>query len=228
MTAFWSPTAPPESNKQTARNGFQLGRLQNSTRPRVALGLEARGQLQVGGKTSRDNAHSGRRRPTPRLVVTDLPDRLPVTPLDGRCNGLRAKSAMKKQPGENLPPDHDQRWTQFIPEDPCHGRFSATGHRGEGDVAMAALTLAFVGLKSTLGPFWAQATSFLSGTAAAGGIAWINSVGNLGGFVGPTLVGRIEDATGSNVAALLVLGSAMLAMGLLAAMGMRSSGIVRE
>jgi ACS family tartrate transporter-like MFS transporter len=81
---------------------------------------------------------------------------------------------------------------------------------------MAALTLAFVGLKSTLGPFWALGTSFLSGTAAAGGIALINSVGNLGGFAGPYAVGVIKDRTGSNVAALLLLGGALLGMGLLA------------
>jgi nitrate/nitrite transporter NarK len=92
-------------------------------------------------------------------------------------------------------------------------------------VAVAALTLAFVGLKSTLGPFWALGTTFLSGTAAAGGIAWINSVGNLGGFVGPTVVGAIQDATGSNVTALLALGSALLAMGLLALVGTRASPV---
>jgi len=83
-------------------------------------------------------------------------------------------------------------------------------------LAMAALALAFVGLKCTLGPFWALGTAFLSGTAAAGGIALINSVGNLGGFVGPYLVGVIKDRTGSNVAALLLLGGALLLMGLLA------------
>ena len=83
-------------------------------------------------------------------------------------------------------------------------------------LAMAALTLAFVGLKSAMGPFWAMGTSFLSGTAAAGGIAFINSVGNLGGFVGPTLVGIIRDRTGSNAAALPVLGGALLLMGIVA------------
>jgi MFS transporter, ACS family, tartrate transporter len=83
-------------------------------------------------------------------------------------------------------------------------------------LALAALALAFAGIKSTLGPFWALATTFLSGTAAAGGIALINSVGNLGGFVGPTLVGVIKDRTGSNVIALLAMGAALLAMGLLA------------
>ncbi len=83
-------------------------------------------------------------------------------------------------------------------------------------LAMAALTIAFAGLKSTLGPFWALTTAFLSGTAAAGGIALINSVGNLGGFFGPTLVGIFKDRTGSDVAALLLLGGALLCMGLLA------------
>jgi sugar phosphate permease len=81
-------------------------------------------------------------------------------------------------------------------------------------IAMAGLTIAFAGLKSTLGPFWALSTASLSGTAAAGGIALINSVGNLGGFVGPYLVGIIKDETGSNMAALLLLGSALLGMGL--------------
>lgn len=83
-------------------------------------------------------------------------------------------------------------------------------------LAMAALTLAFVGIKSTIGPFWAISTAFLSTTAAAGGIALINSVGNLGGFFGPFLVGLIKDKTGSDVAAMLLLGGSLLTMGLLA------------
>jgi nitrate/nitrite transporter NarK len=83
-------------------------------------------------------------------------------------------------------------------------------------LSLAALALAFAGTKSTLGPFWALSTEFLTGTAAAGGIALINSVGNLGGFFGPYIVGMIKDKTGSNYAALLFLGSALLGMGLLA------------
>jgi ACS family tartrate transporter-like MFS transporter len=79
-------------------------------------------------------------------------------------------------------------------------------------LAMAALTLAFIGLKSTIAPFWAMTTTFLGGTAAAAGIAFINSVGNLGGFAGPYLVGVIKSETGSNVIALLFLGSALLGM----------------
>jgi len=83
-------------------------------------------------------------------------------------------------------------------------------------LAMAALTLAFIGIKSTLGPFWALGTAFLTGTAAAGGIALINSVGNLGGFFGPYIVGIIKDKTQSNLSALLFLGAALLCMGVLA------------
>jgi ACS family tartrate transporter-like MFS transporter len=80
---------------------------------------------------------------------------------------------------------------------------------------MVALTVAFVGLKSTLGPFWALGTTFLGGAAAAGGIALINSVGNLGGFVGPTLVGILTDRTGSIGTSLWFLGGALMLMALL-------------
>lgn len=79
-------------------------------------------------------------------------------------------------------------------------------------LAMAALTVAFIGIKCTIAPFWAMTTTFLGGTAAAAGIAFINSVGNLGGFAGPYLVGEIKARTGSNVAALLLLGAALLGM----------------
>ncbi len=79
-------------------------------------------------------------------------------------------------------------------------------------LAMVALSLAFVGLKSTIAPFWAMATATLGGTAAAAGIAFINSVGNLGGFAGPYMVGVIKGHTSSNVLPLLLLGAALLAM----------------
>lgn len=65
-------------------------------------------------------------------------------------------------------------------------------------------------------PFWALVTAFLSGSAAAGGIALINSVGNLGGFFGPYIVGVIKDRTHSDLVALLFLGSALFCMGVLA------------
>ena len=60
---------------------------------------------------------------------------------------------------------------------------------------LASLAIAAAGMWSTLGPFWSLPTSILAGTAAAGGIAFINSVGNLGGFLGPFMVGYIKDHT---------------------------------
>lgn len=83
-------------------------------------------------------------------------------------------------------------------------------------LAMAALVVAFSGLKATLGPFWTLGTTFLTGTAAAGGIALINSVGNLGGFFGPTIVGIVNDRTGKIMTSLWILGGALMLMGLLA------------
>ena len=54
-------------------------------------------------------------------------------------------------------------------------------------------------------PFWSLPTAFLRGTAAAAGIAFINSVGNLGGFTGPYLMGWLQDASGDFRTGLRVL-----------------------
>jgi predicted MFS family arabinose efflux permease len=63
-------------------------------------------------------------------------------------------------------------------------------------MSIIALSLVTCGILSWVATFWSLPTSFLSGTAAAAGIAWINSVGNLGGHFGPDLIGRIRTATG--------------------------------
>ncbi len=68
--------------------------------------------------------------------------------------------------------------------------------------AIAALSLAAAGAWGCLGPFWAMPTTMLRGTAAAGGIAIINSAGALGAFCGPILMGIVSDATHSFHAAL--------------------------
>jgi ACS family tartrate transporter-like MFS transporter len=79
-------------------------------------------------------------------------------------------------------------------------------------IALCCLGVATVGIYATLGPFWAMPSMFLRGTAAAGGIALINAVGNLGGFAGPYLVGWIKDSTGS-----YSTGMALLSCGLASA-----------
>ena len=70
---------------------------------------------------------------------------------------------------------------------------------------IAALSLAAVGIWGALGPFWAMSSEFLTGTAAAAGIALINSIGNLGGFVGPYLIGVVRSRTDNFAIALFAL-----------------------
>jgi ACS family tartrate transporter-like MFS transporter len=72
-------------------------------------------------------------------------------------------------------------------------------------LVILSLSLALAGLRSTLGPFWAMPTSALAGTAAAGGIAFINSLGNLGGLVGPSVYGRLRETSSSHVPGLVFL-----------------------
>jgi ACS family tartrate transporter-like MFS transporter len=63
--------------------------------------------------------------------------------------------------------------------------------------AMVGLSIATFGFYGSKGPFWSMPPMFLTGTAAAASIAWINSIGNLGGFFGPWYVGVIKDLTNS-------------------------------
>ena len=66
--------------------------------------------------------------------------------------------------------------------------------------AILSYFLAYIdamGFYGSKGPFWAMPPMFLTGTAAAGAIAWINSLGNLGGFFCPWYVGLMQDLTGS-------------------------------
>ena len=70
---------------------------------------------------------------------------------------------------------------------------------------LAALSLGAIGIWGTLGPFWAMSSESLRGTGAAAGIALINSIGNLGGFLGPYLVGIVRSRTDDFALALLAL-----------------------
>ncbi|MGH8629929.1 MAG: MFS transporter, partial [Burkholderiales bacterium] len=76
--------------------------------------------------------------------------------------------------------------------------------------SIIALTLVTAGILSWVATFWSLPTAFLSSTAAAAGIAWINSVGNLGGHFGPDLIGRIRTATGQTEAAFYALAAVAL------------------
>jgi ACS family tartrate transporter-like MFS transporter len=79
-------------------------------------------------------------------------------------------------------------------------------------LVLMALTLAIVGVLAAEGPFWSLPSSFLRGTAAAGGIALVNAIQNLGAFVGPTVIGVVKEQTGGYAVSM-----AMLAIGLVLA-----------
>ncbi|QRX81653.1 MFS transporter [Glaciimonas sp. PAMC28666] len=68
---------------------------------------------------------------------------------------------------------------------------------GNAILALCALTLAAAGILAAFPVFWSIPAAFLTGTAAAGGIALINSIGNLAGFVAPYLIGSLKTSTGS-------------------------------
>ena len=84
--------------------------------------------------------------------------------------------------------------------------------------ALAAVSLGMMATFSMLGPFWAAATSLMSGTAAAAGIALINSVGNLGGFFGPYIIGVKRSSGGGFRGGMLVIAAFLALAGLLAAL----------
>jgi ACS family tartrate transporter-like MFS transporter len=88
--------------------------------------------------------------------------------------------------------------------------------RAKGPVAaLLALSLAAAGLWATFGPFWSMPPEFLRGTAAAGGIALINSLGNAGGFFGPLLMGFLKELTHSFNGGLQILAVAVASAGVI-------------
>jgi MFS transporter, ACS family, tartrate transporter len=79
-----------------------------------------------------------------------------------------------------------------------------------------ALTVAAIGVYVVIPVFWTLPTAVLTGTAAAGGIALINAVGNIGGYAGPALVGYVRETTQSYADALLTLAAFAFLAGILA------------
>ena len=77
------------------------------------------------------------------------------------------------------------------------------------------MAITLVGMKSMLPTFWTLPATFLSGPAAAGGVALINSVANLGGFFGPQIIGFAQADDGSFFTGFLIMAGVLLTGGLL-------------
>ena len=82
-------------------------------------------------------------------------------------------------------------------------------------LAVALLCLAAIGIYGCMGPFWALPSEFLTGFAAAAGIALVNSVGNLGGFAGPYTIGAISKTTEGHYTGLALSGAFLFAAAIL-------------
>jgi ACS family tartrate transporter-like MFS transporter len=85
-------------------------------------------------------------------------------------------------------------------------------------VALCAMSIAAMGLWSTMGPFWALMTRTVAGAAAAGGVAMITTLGGLGGFAGPYVTGLLKEATHSFAHGLYAISGLAFAAALLSLM----------
>ncbi|MEW2395312.1 MFS transporter [Streptomyces sp. NPDC046862] len=100
----------------------------------------------------------------------------------------------------------ERRWHLIVPSLMGAVGFSlAAGWTGSTVLSLTALSFAAAGVLTCAPLFWSLPTAFLGGTAAAVGLAAINSVGNLAGFVGPYMIGALKDSTGSTSIPMYVL-----------------------
>jgi MFS transporter, ACS family, tartrate transporter len=104
----------------------------------------------------------------------------------------------------------ERRWHYILAAALAATGLIAAGRASSLAAAIVAMSFAAIGLYGSKPAFWPLPSKFLAGSAAAGGIAMINSIGNLGGFVGPYIVGWISDRTGRYDAGLYFLAACAL------------------
>jgi ACS family tartrate transporter-like MFS transporter len=105
----------------------------------------------------------------------------------------------------------ERRWHVALPALLAAGALAVGAAARSPAALLASLCVAAFGIWGTLGPFWALPPTFLRGYGAAAGIALVNSVGNLGGFFGPNLIGLLRERTGGFGAGFLALAAALVA-----------------
>lgn len=106
---------------------------------------------------------------------------------------------------------HERRWHAILPiVVGATALLLAPWTRGNLVLTLVCFTVAATGMKSYMPAFWALPNLFLTASAAAGSIGLINSVGNLGGFLGPTVMGAVNKSSGSFVNGLYFLATTCL------------------
>jgi len=108
----------------------------------------------------------------------------------------------------------ERRWHSALPRIIAAGALAALAFQSVGvAIAIALFSIAFAGIVAAYPPLWAIPTTFLGTSAAAAGIGLINSIGNLGGFAGPSLIGFFSDRNGTYLGGLWVMVVALLLSG---------------
>lgn len=120
--------------------------------------------------------------------------------------------------GQHSDKTMERRWHIAIPALIAAAGLVITGLAGKDHIiiSMIALTMTCAGCLSVVSCFWSLPTAFLTGSAAAGGIALINSFGNLGGYYGPKWIGAIKDRLGDPADALYILAGFLVLCAVLA------------
>lgn len=122
----------------------------------------------------------------------------------------------------------ERRWHTIVPVlISCPGFLLCAFYGGNTLISMIGLTLATMGIITSLPMFWALPTSFLGGVGAAAGIALINSTGNLASFVGPTILGWLKNETGTMTSGLALVTACLLLACALIALFIRAEDVNR-
>jgi ACS family tartrate transporter-like MFS transporter len=118
--------------------------------------------------------------------------------------------------GRNSDRTGERTWHVALPLLIGGAAFAWSAFTGPLSTTMLALTLATIGIYAAIGTFWTFPTAILAGTGAAAGLALVNSMGNLGGLAGPTIVGVMRETSGDFTGALLFLAGALVLGALIA------------
>jgi ACS family tartrate transporter-like MFS transporter len=118
----------------------------------------------------------------------------------------------------------ERRWHTAMPAFAGSAALVIAAYTHSVTPAVALLSITVLGVFSMMGPFWAMPTALLGPVAAAAGIAFINSVGNLGGFFGPYIIGLLRTSTGEFRGGLLLVAATLGASGVIALL-VRQDGI---
>jgi ACS family tartrate transporter-like MFS transporter len=118
---------------------------------------------------------------------------------------------------------NERRWHLIISTGLAALGLLLAGWFSQSFIAVAAMCIATVGIYGSRPSFWPMPSLFLTGGAAAVGMALINSIGNLGGYVGPFIVGWIKDSTKSFEMALYFLAACALASAVITFLALRTT-----